>query len=138
MRGITAREARNIQAAGTSQEDYIEQAILRCENAVIDVAKNRQESNIVVMVFNLTPDGLQKVCDWFLDLDFVVKSEFRDIKRSLINLNWSAEHAKSKEESYVKEDDYQEITHEEDEQHESNHHPKAGGKTSGKAGKKSY
>jgi hypothetical protein len=87
---LTAVDARQLQARGVPQGERLAQAIDRCYAAILDVAKNRQEGQIEVLVFHLTPESLGELSCELEWGGFKTTPTYIDPKKSKIVINWEA------------------------------------------------
>jgi hypothetical protein len=85
---ITAVDARTIQAAGITQEDALTAAILRCNDAIADVARNRKEQSIAVTVFRLEQKTLKLLVKDLELRGFTVVPAYRCQDRSVVTIGW--------------------------------------------------
>jgi len=85
---ITAINAREIQKKGVTQDEMIQRAVLRCNEAITDVARHRKETSVAVLIHKLAAESLEVVAEDVRERGFTVKSDYRDPDRSVLTIGW--------------------------------------------------
>ncbi len=84
---ITAKDARQLQKAGVTQDERFGAALHRAESAIIDQSRSGKDS-VRVAMYHLTRDSFDKIVGELKSREFDCLVESHDARMSVAVVSW--------------------------------------------------